>query len=362
MARSARCEVFEAEEVGVYHVYNRVVRRCFLWGTDPLTGTDFSYRREMVVERLRLLTKYFAIDILAYAVLSNHFHLVVRNRPDLVDRLSDREVARRWLMICPAKRNPDSTPIEPTESELKMVLNDRNKLKELRGRLSNPSWLMGRACQYIARRCNDEDQQSGRFFEERFKMKRLLDEGAVLACLAYVDLNPHRAGVSDHVGDYEAVSISERLRKLDDSDASPEEWLVPFSRATVQDCSTRGLQAQDSQPIDQSLSEASEKIAPTAEHLPFDFEAYCKLLRWLTENGKSRGDDVSVNHRVDRMLCQFGFAIPAFVEAVDAYERQFRTVVGCSAAAKRESDRRGRRHLHVPGRHLLSSSRGQPVH
>ncbi len=44
MARLARADVFAPDEVAVVHVMNRVVRRCFLLGDDPVTGTNYDHR------------------------------------------------------------------------------------------------------------------------------------------------------------------------------------------------------------------------------------------------------------------------------------------------------------------------------
>jgi hypothetical protein len=65
-----------------YHCFNRIVRRNFLCGFDPHSGKDYSHRLEWLYQRLRYLARYFALDVLGYAILSNHFHLVLRNRPD----------------------------------------------------------------------------------------------------------------------------------------------------------------------------------------------------------------------------------------------------------------------------------------
>jgi hypothetical protein len=59
-----------------YHVVARCVRRAWLWGFDEYADRDYSRRKQWVIERLELLVSIFAIDICAYAIMSNHFHLV----------------------------------------------------------------------------------------------------------------------------------------------------------------------------------------------------------------------------------------------------------------------------------------------
>ena len=82
--RKARCEVIDPSEVNVVHVCSRTVRRCFLFGDDPLTGRNYDHRKVWIEDRLEHFAAQFGIDLLAYSVLSNHFHLVLRNRPDVV--------------------------------------------------------------------------------------------------------------------------------------------------------------------------------------------------------------------------------------------------------------------------------------
>lgn len=242
MARKNRSAVFDHTKVGVYHAFNRVVRRAFLQGVDPLTGTDYSHRRVWFRERMKFLLTWFSLDLLAYAVMSNHWHCVIRNRPDLVERMSNQEVAIRWLSI--TAKNPDSKQTgDVSDKELKKrrakfekqvvaLAGDPVKMREIRKRLSDISWFVRLTCQTFAQQCNREDECTGRFFEERFKLERLETEAEVLACMAYVDLNPLKAGLADALDDPDAqVSIGDRLRTLDDQAIDIRTWLSPLELA-----------------------------------------------------------------------------------------------------------------------------------
>ena len=103
MPAYARSHIVPPDEVGVYHCMARCVRRAFLCGVDPLTNHDYDYRKEWIHERLELLASVFAIDICGYAVMSNHLHVVLRARPDLVRDWSDEEVALHWTRLCPPR-------------------------------------------------------------------------------------------------------------------------------------------------------------------------------------------------------------------------------------------------------------------
>ena len=197
MPRPRRSEVFDEGTVSIYHCVNRCVRRAFLCGFDAATGKSYAHRKDWVQDRLETLAAIFAIDVVGYALMDNHLHVVLRNRPDIVRSWSDQQVARRWWSLFPKRREQDGRPAEPKPHELRMLTSDRKRLQELRRRLSHISWFMRCLAENIARRANKEEENSGRFWAGRFKMSRILDETALLAVAIYVDLNPIRAGIAE---------------------------------------------------------------------------------------------------------------------------------------------------------------------
>lgn len=196
MGRAARAEQFDSSEVGIVHAVQRCVRRAFLAGVDEKTGKDFSFRREWIRRRMEALASVFGIDVLTYAIMSNHIHLILRNRPDVVAAWSDKDVAIRWLRVFPGRRLEEHLA-EPTENDVNMLVNQPERLAVVRDRLSDISWFMRALSEPIARRANQQDQCTGRFWEGRFKALRIVDETGLLACAMYVDLNPVRAAMTD---------------------------------------------------------------------------------------------------------------------------------------------------------------------
>jgi REP element-mobilizing transposase RayT len=213
MPSCARREIVAEAEVGVYHCVARCVRRAFLCGQDALTGRDFEHRRAWLQQRLEALAGVFAIDVLGFAVMANHLHVVLRTRPDIAAGWSDDEVAERWLDVFGGRRSDACPGREDELLALKraMLLADPPRLAELRRRLASLSWLMRSLAEPLARQANREDDCSGRFWEGRFKCQALLDEAAVLACSVYVDLNPIRAGVAATPEDSQYTSAYERI-------------------------------------------------------------------------------------------------------------------------------------------------------
>ncbi len=220
MPAHTRAAQVDLDATPYYHCISRCVRRAFLCGDDPYTGESYEHRKDWLVERLHTLGDIFAVDICAYAVMSNHFHLVLHVDRERALAWTDEEVAERWARL-----------FKGAAAKLG-VLNDEARSRQLsrwRERLSDLSWMMRSLNEPIARRANKEDECTGRFWEGRFKSQPLMDEAALLTCMAYVDLNPVRAAMCEHLDEAHFTSIAQRLREAaEHADSSPA-GLLPFA-------------------------------------------------------------------------------------------------------------------------------------
>ena len=147
----------------------------------------------------------------------------MRTRPDIAASWSDHEVASRWLQICPPKPRSKKKPALPIEVQINALFASPARIAELRKRLCNLSWFMGRLNEFIARMANAEDKVKGRFWESRFKCQVLLDDISTITCMVYADLNLVRAGIADTPEDSDFTSIQSGDKSRSDS------WLCPIT-------------------------------------------------------------------------------------------------------------------------------------
>jgi len=211
-----------------YHLVSRCVRGSRLCGRDRLTKRDYSHRKRWLLHRLRRLAKAFSLEVHAYAIMSNHFHLVVYYDPEIAETWTDDEVVDRWLLACPPKTCPDITDSENSERLRRLWLSEPHRIERMRVHLSSLSMFMKQLKQPIARRANQEDGCQGHFFEQRFYSGALLTEEAVLAAMAYVDLNPIRAKLAQSIEQIQYASIEERLAGLENSTQRLDKLLGPL--------------------------------------------------------------------------------------------------------------------------------------
>lgn len=205
----ARKYLISTEDTPYYHIMTRCVRRAFLCGKDKYSGHCYEHRRGMIVERIKILAGIFNIDVCAYAVMSNHYHLVLKINSTY--DWSEKQVLVYWSQLCQlpliCEKFINGEP--QSKAELEVVYQQTDVYRK---RLMSISWFMKLLNEHIAKTANQEDKVTGSFFESRFKSQALLDEKALLTCMAYVDLNPIRAAIAKTPEDSDYTSIQERVR------------------------------------------------------------------------------------------------------------------------------------------------------
>ncbi|WDE08728.1 transposase [Thalassomonas viridans] len=194
-----------------YHVCSRVVRQAFLCGVDENTGKSYEHRRGWVEARIHQLSQVYSIDVCAYAVMHNHVHIVLYVDTEQAKGWSIEEVLNRWHQLFKGTLlTQQYTSNQPLD---KFQLASVDATAEIyRKRLMDISWFMRSLNESIARQANAEDNCTGRFWEGRFKSQALLDEAALLACMAYVDLNPVRAAIAETPEQSSFTSIQLRVK------------------------------------------------------------------------------------------------------------------------------------------------------
>ncbi|MGH9809072.1 MAG: transposase, partial [Terriglobia bacterium] len=324
-------EIVDETIVGIYHCVSRCVRRAFLCGNDRYTGRNFDHRKGWIRESLEELAGIFALDMLGFSVMSNHIHVLLRNRPDVVETWTDEEVARRWYRLHPWRRNDNGTPAEPEASELAAMMADPRRMGELRRRLASLSWFMRSLCEPVARRANHEDGATGRFFEGRFKSQAVVDESALLACSIYVDLNPIRACIAETPETSEFTAAFERIAARQvpaqlgpttdlvaaepASTAARDAWLSPVPDADV--------------PVELQnvLASGSARRASDRGFLPMTLDEYLELLDWTGRAVRSdkRG---SIPANLLPILQRLQVNAEVWVDTIEQFGRTFRRAVG----------------------------------
>lgn len=207
----ARSQLVDPSMTPYYHCICRCVRQAYLCGFDQLTGQSYEHRKQWLVERLGLIARVFAIEVCAYAVMANHYHLVLRINREVARAWSDDEVIERWTRLYSLPRviehYRNGQLLGPAAAH-----KARQCIELLRQRLADLSWFMRSLNEPLARWANTEDECTGRFWAGRYKSQALLDEAALLTCMGYVDLNPVRAGIADTPEASDFTSIQARLR------------------------------------------------------------------------------------------------------------------------------------------------------
>ena len=360
----SRLSQVNVDETPYYHCVTRCVRRAYLCGRDRVSGKNFDHRKLWVVERLRVLSSVFAIDVCAYAVMSNHLHVVLHVDRERAEGLDAEEVVERYTKLFRMAKPQYDSASDKEKSRLVTLWRER---------LWNLSWMMRGLSEWIARRANREDDCRGRFWEGRFKSQALLDTEGLLTCMAYVDLNPVRAGVADSLEGSDFTSIQARLKhaakcKRHKRRQSAPKDLLPFSDQLPVDPTVDARGATDvsaetplganapnpgrqrgrhiTQDVSAETSVRAMQPGPGRDAagrrvLPMDFGAYGELLEWVGRarhakaNGRIRGCPPSI-------LTDLGLDSEAFLTVVTRQRLCHATALGTPEHMEARAEARGR--------------------
>ncbi len=310
---TARSTLIDPASTPYYHCIARCVRQAFLCGEDHLTNKNYEHRKPWVVDRLKELAAVFAIEVCAYAVMSNHYHVVLHIDAECASNWSDCEVLQRWTQLFDGpllvQRFLTGSPLDKAER-----LRVTAFAAEYRQRLMSISWFMRCLNEHLARKANEEDQCKGRFWEGRFKSQALLDEAALLSCMAYVDLNPVRAGTATMPETSDFTAVQERIGQW--QDGGRKGWLKPMQTQKKQ----QGV-------------------------IPFALADYFELVDWT---GRAIREDKRgvVSSQLPPILHRLGLDPNGWLDTMPPYGNRFAVGVGRLKVLQGFAEKMGKRWLH----------------
>lgn len=209
--KSRRQIINHSDGVYPYHLTQTCARNIFLCGYTP-AGFNRDYRRRIIEKRMFFLHSVMAIDIIAYGIQHNHYHLICLPNLEQAQAWSDTEVVKRWFCL----HKPTTYPLikQWYESQHKQDKTTyvKRTIRQWREQLTHISKMMGMLNYRIAVQANQEDKMTGSsFWEKRYKAKRLETQNGLLQCMTYNDLNPVRAGIADTPENSKHTSLYQRI-------------------------------------------------------------------------------------------------------------------------------------------------------
>jgi len=303
------------ESTRTYHCTTRCVRRGFLCGFDEHTQTDYEHRRQWIENRLWQVASAYCIKICSYAIMHNHYHVVIYVDKEQALQLSDIQVIEQWgkiHCISPLMKKAHRQGLLNKAEEIQV----QATIKEWRERLYAIDSFMKDINWYIAKRSNKEDGCTGHFWDGRYKSQALLDDKGLLSAMTYVDLNPIRAGIADTPENSQHTSIKERLRsRLKASLLRP--CFHPF------------------------LNEIKAKQSP---YIPLSFEDYLELVDWTGRQIRS-GKPGYISSNTLPILERLNLTSSDWLNVTSNLERPRAIMVGSTEKVKALNTKVGRKQI-----------------
>jgi putative transposase len=296
------------------------------------------FLKQWIVDHLKRLSSVFSMDVCAYAVMSNHYHVVLKVDVERAISWSDAEVLQRWRKLFKG-----NFLVERYLSGQSLTTAELNIIKETtaiwRQRLQDISWFMRCLNERIAREANQEDQVKGRFWEGRFKSQALLDEQALLSCMMYVDLNPIRAGLASTPEESEYTSIYERIKVASQ----------PAKRGRPAKANKQKANNVSSPP----LCPFADQVKKTEQDkaIAFAYQDYLELVDWTGRAIRANKRGAIPAHLLP-ILTRLGMAntgkkdpTEQWLKHIRTYRRRFACYAGSVKTLQRVSSELGRRWL-----------------
>ena len=300
-----RKALISLEATPYYHCVSRCVRRAFLCGYDKFSEKRYEHRRKWIEDRIAELTHVFAIDVCAFGIMSNHTHLVLHVDAEVAKGWNVREVIKRWLKLYDGPLLIQRYAAGETLSGAELDQVDQFA-EQRRERLMDISWFMRCLNEFIARRANKEDGCTGRFWEGRFRSQALLDEKAVLACMAYVDLNPIRAKMAETPEGSDYTSVQQRIRQVRGKEPADKKSnrveLMPF---------------------------VGDERKEMPKGLPFHLDDYLELVDW-TGRAVVAGKRGAIPENIPPILHRLQFDPKHWLSMTEQFESRFKGLVGAA--------------------------------
>ncbi len=151
--------------------------------------------KDYLFKLIKRLSSIYFTEVIGYCLMGNHFHLLVRMHPG--EEYSDEEIKKRFSLLYGDDKNRNL---------------GNGQIPSLREKWATLSEYVKEIKQTFSRFYNRLHNRKGFFWSERFKSV-IVDNGETLInCLAYIDLNPVRAGISEKPEDYRWCSLGYHMQ------------------------------------------------------------------------------------------------------------------------------------------------------